>query len=72
MTEKNGKNSADREQALKRLITVICYVVAAVAACGAVGCVVAYALTKFDVLFIPIALCGVAAMIAFTFARVKR
>lgn len=72
MTEKHGKNGADREYAVGRLITVICYVVAAVAAAGAVGCIVAYALTKLDVLFIPIALCGTVAIIAFTYARVKR
>lgn len=72
MSNGRDKNSNDREKSAAMLISIICYVVSAVAAAGLIGCIVAYALTKLDVLFIPLALCGVAAMISFTFARVKR
>ncbi len=54
------------------LIKIVCYIVSAVTAAGLIGCIVAYALTKLEVLFIPLALCGVIAMIAFTYARIKR
>lgn len=72
MTEKREKSEADREVAQKRLISIIFYVVAAVFAAGVIGCIIAYALTRLDALFIPIALCAVGCMIAFTYARLKR
>lgn len=70
--EKRERNDYDREQAFNRTIKIVCYVLAAVFGAGTVACVIAYAVVRLDILFIPIALCAVVCMISFTYARVKR
>lgn len=54
----DGKNTA---------VKIICFIVAGLCAVGAVACVIAYAMTKSDVLFIPISLCAVGVMISLTY-----
>lgn len=70
--EKRAKNDYDREDARRKIIGIVCYVLAAVFGGGAIGCVIAYIVVRLDVLFIPIALLAAACMISFTFARIKR
>ncbi len=59
------------EEKKRRLIRTVCIVLASVFALAAVACVIAYAVLRLDVLFIPIAVLAVFAMITFTYARIK-
>lgn len=61
-------NDDDKNTAIK----VICFVVAGLCAACAVACIVAYAMTELDVLFIPISLCAVGVMIALTYGFSRR
>lgn len=70
--EKRERSDSDREEARRKIIGLVCYILAAVFGAGAVACVIAFAVARLDVLFIPIALCAVISMISFTFARIKR
>ncbi|MCH5162126.1 MAG: hypothetical protein J1G38_01395 [Clostridiales bacterium] len=71
MAERRGKRDDEREERRQRIISIICYVVAAVGGLGVVASAVAYSLTRKDVLFIPLALCAVVCMISFTYARLR-
>ncbi len=68
-TDNRGPESRDEKR--RRIVRLVLFMIAAAFFGGVVGCVVAYALTKNDILFIPIALCAVVAMITFTYARLK-
>ena len=52
-----------------KLIRTVSVIIAAVFALAAVACVIAYVVLRLDILFIPIALCAVVAMISFTYSR---
>ncbi|MCH5160794.1 MAG: hypothetical protein J1G04_02070 [Clostridiales bacterium] len=51
------------------VIRVVLYSLAAAFAVGAIVCIGCYVAFKKDVLFIPMALCAVFALILFTYAR---
>ncbi len=50
------------------VVRILCIVFAALFGCGAVACVCCYIALSLDVLFIPIALCAVFAIILTTYA----
>lgn len=51
-----------------KVVRILCIVFAALFGCGAVACVCTYIVLSLDVLFIPIALCAVFAIILTTYA----
>lgn len=55
----------------RKLIRTVCFIVSVVFALAALACIIVYAVMRLDVLFIPIAICAVVAMISFTYTRVK-
>ena len=69
--QRSGSDGYGDDEKKRRLIRTVCIIIAVVFALGAVACIVVYAVLRLDVLFIPIAVCAVVAMISFTYARVK-
>lgn len=67
----DGKKN-DRGGAPRNKLSTVCFALFIAFAAAAVACVVAYIITRIDVLFIPIALCAVVAMLTFTYARIGR
>ena len=52
-----------------QILRIVLFALVAVFAVGAVACAISYAVLKLDILFIPMALCAVFALILFTYAR---
>lgn len=65
----NGKDEDERGSKFFRIAPIVLAVLGAV---GLAVCIAVYIATRNDVLFIPMALFGVLAMIAFTYVWIKR
>ena len=68
---KGESNGSGDDEKRRGLIRTVCMIIAVVFTIATLACVVVFAILRLDIMFIPIALCAIIAMISFTYARVK-